>query len=142
MLSFVSIYSKMAYSYDYSYYYPTCDDSFSNVSDGYYCPVHHTPQVSMCNYQQPYYYYSPMTVTPQHVSHQTNLSSPSSLIKVRHPEKTRRFSPEQIRILEEHYYKVDKYVNKITIDDLSTRTQLTPAQIRVWFTNKRTRERN
>ena len=42
-------------------------------------------------------------------------------------KKTRRFSSEQIRILEEHFYKVDKYVFKTTIDDLSTRTQLTAA---------------
>ncbi|CAF1689050.1 unnamed protein product, partial [Adineta ricciae] len=57
------------------------------------------------------------------------------------PERSRRFTTEQIQILEEHFYKVDKYVSKTTIDDLSTRTQLTPAQIRVWFNNKRTRER-
>ncbi|CAM2728899.1 unnamed protein product [Rotaria socialis] len=44
-------------------------------------------------------------------------------------EKTRRFSSEQIRILEEHFYKIDKYLSKLTIDELSTRTQLKAAQI-------------
>ncbi|CAF4383637.1 unnamed protein product, partial [Rotaria magnacalcarata] len=38
--------------------------------------------------------------------------------------------------------QIDKYLSKLTIDELSTRTQLKPTQIRVWFNNKRTRERH
>ena len=115
----------MSYPLDRSYCYSSGDDSFSYISDPCYCPVH-----------QPYSYYYQIPIPQQQVS--TPVSSP--ILQVR-PEKTRRFSPEQIRVLEEHFNKVDKYVSKTTIDDLSTRTQLTPAQIRVWFTNKRTRER-
>ncbi|CAF0903811.1 unnamed protein product [Adineta steineri] len=131
----------MSFPLDSSYGYSSGDDSFSYISDPYYCPVHNPvpqpPSVGYCTFQQPYPYYYPVTIPQQQVS------SPiysSSVFQVR-PEKTRRFSPEQIQILEEHFYKVDKYVSKTTIDDLSTRTQLTPAQIRVWFNNKRTRER-
>ncbi|CAF4184627.1 unnamed protein product [Adineta steineri] len=119
----------MSYPLDSSYGYSSGDDSFSYISDPYYCPVHNPvpqpPSVDYCIFQQPYPYYYPITIPQQQVR----------------LEKTRRFSPEQIQILEEHFYKVDKYVSKTTIDDLSTRTQLTPAQIRVWFNNKRTRER-
>ena len=84
-----------------------------------------------------------MIIPQQQVSSSSSFVSSSfcrSRSQVR-PEKIRRYSSEQIRILEEHFYKVDKYVSKTTIDDLSTRTQLTPAQIRVWFNNKRTRDR-
>ncbi|CAF3558607.1 unnamed protein product [Rotaria sp. Silwood2] len=93
----------------------------------------------MCTHYQPYAYYNYIPVAQQQVSNQ--ICSSSSTFQVRPGKTTRRFSSEQIRILEEHFYKVDKYVSKATTDDLSTRTQLTPAQIRVWFTNKRTRER-
>ncbi|CAF1468150.1 unnamed protein product [Adineta steineri] len=131
----------MSYPLDSSYGYSSGDDSFSYISDSYYCPVHNPvpqpPPVGYCTFQQPYPYYYPITIPQQQVS--SSIYS-SCVFQVR-PEKTRRFSPEQIQILEEHFYKVDKYVSKTTIDDLSTRTQLTPAQIRVWFTNKRTRER-
>ncbi|CAF1205563.1 unnamed protein product [Adineta steineri] len=119
----------MSYPLDSSYGYSSGDDSFSYISDSYYCPVHNPvpqpPSVGYCTFQLPYPYYYPVTIPQQQVR----------------PEKTRRFSPEQFQILEEYFYKVDKYVSKTTIDDLSTRTQLTPAQIRVWFNNKRTRER-
>ena len=55
-------------------------------------------------------------------------------------KKPRRFSSDQIRVLEEHFAKVEQYLSKVSVDDLSTRTQLTPAQIRIWFNNKRTRQ--
>ncbi|CAF1585888.1 unnamed protein product [Adineta steineri] len=113
----------MSFPLDSSYGYSSGDDSFSYISDPYYCPVHNPvpqpPSVGYCTFQQPYPYYYPVTIPQQQVS------SPiysSSVFQVR-PEKTH------------------KYVSKTTIDDLSTRTQLTPAQIRVWFNNKRTRER-
>ncbi|CAM4766117.1 unnamed protein product [Rotaria magnacalcarata] len=77
--------------------------------------------------------------TQPEVSNSINTNS-SSLQVCR--EKTRRFSSEQIRILEEHFCKIDKYLSKLTIDAVSTRTQLKPTQIRVWFNNKRTRERH
>ncbi|CAF4268006.1 unnamed protein product, partial [Rotaria sordida] len=48
-----------------------------------------------------------------------------------HQGKTRHFSSEQIRIFEEHFCKINKYVSKQAIDDFSTRTQLKPAQIRI-----------
>ncbi|CAF1289242.1 unnamed protein product [Rotaria magnacalcarata] len=117
----------MSYYQDFSYCYSSSDESFSYVSDPCYCPVHYAPPVSTCAIHQPYAYY-------------TNNGNINVQPVVR-PEKTRRFSSEQIRILEEHFYKVDKYLSKVTIDELSTRTQLKPAQIRVWFSNKRTRER-
>ena len=87
----------------------------------------------------PFYYQVPILQQEQMVSTSTLSSSSASSFQVR-PEKNRRFTSEQIRILEEHFYRVDKYVSKATIDELSTRTQLKPAQIRVWFNNKRTRE--
>ncbi|CAF3324854.1 unnamed protein product [Rotaria sp. Silwood2] len=130
----------MSYAYESSYCYSSGDDSFSYFSDPCYCPIHNTsPQPAMCTHYQPYAYYNYIPVAQQQVSNQ--ICSSSSTFQVRPGKPTRRFSSEQIRILEEHFYKVDKYVSKATTDDLSTRTQLTPAQIRVWFTNKRTRER-
>jgi hypothetical protein len=128
---------------DTSYSYCSSDDSFSYISDSYYCPVHYQPAPppapsGLCPvHHYPYPYYVQVS-TPQQQA-----SSPisSSLFQAR-PEKNRRFSSEQVRILEEHFHKIDKYVSKTTIDDLSTRTQLKPAQIRVWFNNKRTRERH
>ncbi|CAF3604987.1 unnamed protein product [Rotaria socialis] len=113
-----------------------------------YCLVYNSPPVSMCTLHQPYSYNNNDNnnnnnngnINPQpEVSNciTTNLSS----LQVGR-EKTRRFSSEQIRILEEHFYKIDKYLSKLTIDELSTRTQLKPTQIRVWPNNKRTRERH
>ncbi len=131
----------MSYSNDYSFCYSSSDDSFSYISDSsFYCPVHYPPPSNLCPIHQPYPFYFQVS-TPQQ---QVQVSSPtfsSSMFQV-HPSKkeTRRFTEEQIRILEEHFYKVDKYVSKETIDDLSTRTRLKPSQIRVWFNNKRTRE--
>jgi hypothetical protein len=131
----------MSYSNDYSFCYSSGDDSFSYISDSsFYCPVHYPPPSNLCPIHQPYPFYFQVS-TPQQ---QVQVSSPtfsSSVFQV-HPSKkeTRRFTEEQIRILEEHFYKVDKYVSKLTIDDLSSRTQLKPSQIRVWFNNKRTRE--
>ena len=107
----------------------------SYLSDASYSSGYYPSPAAICPVHQPYYYYQP----PPQVSH-TPSSSSSSLLQVRRPEKTRRFSSEQIQILEEHFYKVDKYVSKVTIDSLSSRTQLKAAQIRVWFNNKRTRE--
>ncbi|CAF1340482.1 unnamed protein product [Rotaria magnacalcarata] len=130
----------MSYYQDFSYCYSSSDESFSYVSDPCYCPVHYAPPVSTCAIHQPYAYYTNngnINVQPV-VSNYSNVNFSSLQVR---PEKTRRFSSEQIRILEEHFYKVDKYLSKVTIDELSTRTQLKPAQIRVWFSNKRTRER-
>jgi len=134
-----SILQIMSYPLDLSYCYSSGDESFSYISDPGYCPVHYpAPPAGVCTFHQPYPYYYPMAMAQPQVS--SPIYSSSSVFQVR-PEKTRRFSPEQIHILEEHFSKIDKYVSKTTIDDLSTRTQLTPAQIRVWFNNKRTRER-
>jgi len=137
----------MSYPLDLSYCYSSGDDSFSYISDSGYCPVYYQPPpppppVGLCPiHHQPYPYYYPVTI-PQPQQQVSNIiSSSSSLLQVRPEKSTRRFSPEQIQILEEYFYKVDKYVTKTTIDELSTRTQLKPAQIRVWFNNKRTRER-
>jgi hypothetical protein len=128
----------MSYPLDLSYCYSSGDDSFSYISDPGYCPVHYPPpSTGLCPLHQPYPYYYQVAIPQQQVSH--SISS-SSVFQVR-PEKTRRFSPEQIQILEEYFYKVDKYVSKTTVDELSTQTQLKPAQIRIWFNNKRTRER-
>ena len=126
----------MSYPIDTSYSYYSSDDSFSYISDSYYCPVHYQPSApsGLCPVHYPYPYYVQVSTPQQQVS------TSSSLFQAR-PEKNRRFSSEQVRILEEHFYKIDKYLSKTTIDDLSTRTQLKPAQIRVWFNNKRTRER-
>ncbi|UJR10900.1 hypothetical protein I4U23_015088 [Adineta vaga] len=132
----------MSYPLDLSYGYSSSDDSFSYISDPYYCPLHNPPPpptTSYCTLHQSYPYYYPMAVPQVPVSTPIYQTS-SSVLQVR-PDKNRRFTMEQIQILEEHFYKVDKYVTKTTIDELSTRTQLTPAQIRVWFNNKRTRER-
>ena len=133
----------MSYPLDLSYCYSSGDDSFSYISDPCYCPIHYPspppPPSGLCPLHQPYpYYYHPTAIPQPQVS--SPIYSSASVFQVR-PEKTRRFSSEQIHILEEHFNKIDKYVSKTTIDDLSTRTQLTPAQIRVWFNNKRTRER-
>ncbi|CAF2818646.1 unnamed protein product [Rotaria sp. Silwood2] len=139
----------MLYADEYSYCYSSGDDSFSYILDSSYCPIHNTvppppPSIGICTLHQPYSYYNYVPVVQQQQQQQqqqvsNKINSSSSIFQIR-PEKTRRFSSEQIRILEEHFYKIDKYLSKITIDDLSTRTQLTPAQIRVWFNNKRTRE--
>lgn len=130
----------MSYQFDLSYCYSSGDDSFSYISDPGYCPVHYPPPpTGLCPIHQSYPYYYQVAIPQQQVS---NLTSSSSSVFQARPEKTRRFSPEQIQILEEYYYKIDKYVSKTTVDELSTRTQLKPAQIRVWFTNKRTRERH
>ncbi|CAF3838900.1 unnamed protein product [Rotaria sordida] len=140
----------MSYGHDWSYCYSSGDDSFSfsYISDPCYCPVHNypppppppPPQIGICPIHQPYPYYNYRGVPQQQVSNE--ISSSTSMFQVGREKNNRRFSPEQIRILEEHFNKVDKYVSKTTIDDLSTRTQLKPAQIRVWFNNKRTRERH
>ena len=120
----------MSYSTGLSYSYSSSDESFSYISDStssLYCPIHHS-----------YPYYFPVVIPQQEqVSHSN--SSSTSVFQI-HPKKNRRFSSEQIRILEEHFFKVDKYLSKVTIDELSTRTQLKPSQIRVWFNNKRTKE--
>ena len=139
----------MSYSNDYSYCYSSSgDDSFSYISDlstssSFYCPVHYPPPSTLCPLHQPHPFYFQMTTPPQQqqqVQVSNSLSS-SPIFQVRPVKKeTRRFTEEQIRILEEHFYKIDKYLSKVTIDDLSTRTQLKPSQIRVWFNNKRTRE--
>ena len=130
----------MSYSLDLSYCYSSGDDSFSYISDPTYCPIHYPPPATFCPLHQPYSYYYQVPAPQPQVSNTTTTSS-SSVFQTR-PEKARRFSPEQIQILEEYFHKVDKYVSKTTIDELSTRTQLKPAQIRVWFNNKRTRERH
>jgi hypothetical protein len=133
----------MSYSNDYSYCYSSSDDSFSYISDlstSYYCPVHYPPPSSnVCPIHQSYPFYFQIN-TPQKVQVSSSTSS-TSLFQVR-PTKisNRRFTEDQIHILEEHFNKVDKYLSKETIDDLSTRTQLKPSQIRVWFNNKRTRQ--
>ena len=142
----------MSYPNDYSYAYSSGDESFSYVSDfsippSFYCPVHYPPPptTTMCPIHQPYPYYFQMATPPVRqenipfeVSH---FISSSPKFQVRSEKKvTRRFNEEQTRILDEHFHKVNKYLSKETIDDLSTRTQLKPAQIRVWFNNKRTRE--
>ncbi|CAF1489341.1 unnamed protein product, partial [Adineta ricciae] len=89
----------MSYPLDLSYGYSSGDDSFSYISDPHYCPLHNPPPSTYCTYHQPYpYYYHPVAV-PQ--------------VQVR-PERSRRFTTEQIQILEEHFYKVDKYVSKTT----------------------------
>jgi hypothetical protein len=129
----------MPYSTDLSYSYSSNDDSFSYISDptsSFYCPVHNPPPPSgLCPIHHPYPYYFPVII-----SQQEQVSRSSSSVFQVHPKNNRRFSSEQIRILEEHFSKVDKYPSKITIDELSTQTQLKPSQIRVWFNNKRTRE--
>ncbi|CAF1263560.1 unnamed protein product [Rotaria magnacalcarata] len=133
----------MSYYQDLSYCYSSNDESFSYVSHPCYCPVHNSPPVSMCTLHQPSPYNNNNNNgninTQPEVSNSINTNS-SSLQVCR--EKTRRFSSEQIRILEEHFCKIDKYLSKLTIDAVSTRTQLKPTQIRVWFNNKRTRERH
>ncbi|CAF3760201.1 unnamed protein product [Rotaria sp. Silwood1] len=135
----------MSYGHDFSFSYSSGEDSFSYISDPCYCSIHNAPpQLTMCTHYQPYSYYNYIPVAQQQQQQQqvsNQIYSSSSTFQVRPEKINRRFSPEQIHILEEHYYKIDKYVSKPTIDDLSTRTQLTSAQIRVWFTNKRTRER-
>ncbi len=135
--------NKMSYPIDYSYCYSSGDDSFSYISDlstSYYCPVHHPPPTStVCPIHQPYPFYFQIATPQQQVQVSSSISS--SVFQVRPAKKeNRRFTEEQIRILEEHFYKVDKYVSKVTIDDLSNRTQLKPSQIRIWFNNKRSRE--
>ncbi|CAF4917419.1 unnamed protein product [Rotaria sp. Silwood1] len=108
-----------------SYCYASGESSFSYILDSCYCLNHNSSSpINAYNYYQPYFYYNEV-VMPQR----------------QQPKKPVVFLWKQIRILEEHFYKVDKYVSKQTIDDLSIRTQLTPAQIRIWFNNKRTRER-
>jgi len=135
----------MSYSNDYSYFYSSNDDSFSYISDlstSYYCPVHYSPlppPSNVCPIHQSYPFYFQIN-TPQKVQ-VSNSTSSSSLFQA-HPRKkpNRRFTEDQIRILEQHFDKVDKYLSKETIADLSTRTQLKSSQIRVWFNNKRTRQ--
>jgi hypothetical protein len=134
-------FEQMSYSNDYSFCYSSGEDSFSYVSDSsFYCPVHYLPPPP-CPIHQPYPIYFQIA-TPQQQQYQVSnsiLSSPSFQV---HPIKksNRRFTEDQIHILEEHFNKVNKYLSKETIDELSTRTQLKPSQIRVWFNNKRTRE--
>lgn len=143
----------MSYTNDYSYCYSSSDESFSYVSDtsaSFYCPNQYQipppPPSNVCPihqcypfcfqvYTPPSYYQQP----PVQVS--TTMQSSSSVFQNRSRKKeNRRFTEEQVRILEEHFYKVDKYVSKVTIDELSSRTQLKPSQIRIWFNNKRSRE--
>jgi hypothetical protein len=113
-------------------------------STSFYCPVHNPappPPSTVCPFHQPYPFYFQVASPQQQQAWVSSPISSSSVFQVR-PEKkeNRRFTEEQIRILEEYFYKVNKYVSKATIDELSNRTQLKPAQIRVWFNNKRTRE--
>ena len=133
---------------DYSYCYSSGDDSFSYVSDSttsssYYCPLHYQQQQqvqpNICPIHQSYPLYFQVYTPPAQPQIQYQVS-PSFQTRIPTKKETRRFTEEQIRILEEHFYKVDKYVSKVTIDELSSRTQLKPAQIRVWFNNKRSRE--
>jgi hypothetical protein len=142
----------MSYSNDYSYCYSSGDDSFSYISDvstSFYCPLHYPPPPpppsTFCPIHHSYPFYFQVATPQQQQQEQMQVSIPisssSSVFQVRPAKKeSRRFTEEQIRILEEHFYKVDKYVSKVTIDDLSNRTQLKPSQIRVWFNNKRTRQ--
>jgi hypothetical protein len=135
-----SILQSMSYPLDLSYGYSSSDDSFSYISDPWYCPVHNpVPPSGLSTLPQPYPYYYQVPIIQPQVSSPRYLPS-SSVFQVSQ-KKTRRFTSEQIQILEDHFDKINKYVDKTTIDDLSTRTQLTPAQIRVWFNNKRTRAR-
>jgi hypothetical protein len=135
----------MSYSNDYSFYYSSGsgDDSFSYISDSsFYCPVHYPPPPP-CPIHQPYPFYFQIATPPQQQQQYqvSNSISSSPSFQVQPIKKShRRFTEEQIRVLEEHFTKVNKYLSKETIDELSTRTQLKPSQIRVWFNNKRTRE--
>lgn len=145
----------MSYPNDYSYCYSSGEDSFSYISDtsaSYYCPIHYQPPPpssasNLCPIHQSYPFYFQLYTPPSQLVQQQPLVQVSPIISSSplfqdRPKKkeSRRFTEEQIRILEEHFYKVDKYVSKVTIDELSSRTQLKPSQIRVWFNNKRTRE--
>ena len=143
----------MSYPNDYSYTYSSGEESFSYLSDfsrssSYYCPVHYPlppPPPTVCPIHQPYPFYFQVSTPPirhEEIQFEVNqFISSSPKFQVRSEKKiNRRFNEEQIRILEEHFHKVNKYLSKETIDDLSTRTQLKPSQIRVWFNNKRTRE--
>lgn len=131
----------MSYSNDYS----SGEDSFSSISEvspSLYCPVHN-PVVPPSSTYCPIHHYSyPFYVEISHSSIRQEQIQSSPSFQVRSPSKKvpRRFTEEQIRILEEHFYKVNKYLSKESIDELSTRTQLKSSQIRVWFNNKRTRE--
>ena len=134
-----NIIHKMSYTNDYSFCYSSGDDSFSYISDlstSYYRPLHQLYpfyfQISTPQHQQQY---------QQQGGQVNHLLTSSPVFQIRPKKKeNRRFTEEQIRILEEHFYRVDKYVSKVTIDELSNRTQLKPSQIRVWFNNKRIRE--
>lgn len=138
----------MSYPNDYSYTYSSGDESFSYISDfsippSFYCPVHYPPPPpsTVCPIHQPYPFYYPVRHEDIQFDVSQFKSSSSPKFQVRSEKKVnRRFTEEQTRILEEHFYKINKYLSKETIDELSTRTQLKPAQIRVWFNNKRTRE--
>jgi hypothetical protein len=134
----------MSYSNDYSFCYSSGEDSFSYISDSsFYCPVHYPPPSNVCPIHQPYPFYFQIAIPPQQQPQYqvSNSISSSPSFQVRPTQKSnRRFTEEQIHVLEEHFTKVNKYLSKETIDDLSTRTQLKPSQIRVWFNNKRTRE--
>lgn len=146
----------MSYSNDYSFCYSSADDSFSYISDtslssssSYYCPIHYQQvQTNICPIHQSYPFYfqiytpspPPVVAVQQSYEVSSQLSCSPSFQKRPTKKENRRFTEEQIRILEEHFYKVDKYVSKVTIDELSTRTQLKASQIRVWFNNKRSRE--
>jgi hypothetical protein len=133
----------MSYSNDYSFCCSSGEDSFSYISDSsFYCPVHYPPPPPPCPIHQPYPIYFQIATPQQQQQYQVSnsiLSSPSFQVQ---PIKksNRRFTEDQIHVLEEHFNKVNKYLSKETIDELSTRTQLKPSQIRVWFNNKRTRE--
>ncbi|CAF4019476.1 unnamed protein product [Rotaria sp. Silwood1] len=95
-----------------SYCCASGESSFSYILDScYYLNHNSSSPINAYNYYQPYFYYNEVVM------------------------------PQRQQPVKEHFYKVDKYVSKQTIDDLSIRTQLTPAQIRIWFNNKRTRER-
>lgn len=136
----------MSYSNDYSFCYSSGEDSFSYISDSsYYCPVHYQPPPppNVCPIHQPYPFYFQITTPPSQPQYQVSNfipSSPSFQVRPIQKKSNRRFTEDQIRILEEHFTKVNKYLSKETIDELSTQTQLKPSQIRVWFNNKRTRE--
>jgi hypothetical protein len=134
----------MSYLNDYSFCYSSGEDSFSYISDSsFYCPVHYPPPSNVCPIHQPYPFYFQVATPPSQPQYQVSnfiQSSPSIQVHPIQQKSNRRFTEDQIRILEEHFTKVNKYLSKETIDELSTRTQLKPSQIRVWFNNKRTRE--
>ena len=125
----------MSYRNDYSFSYPSGDDSLSYASDSsFYCPIHHAPPSNLCPIHQPYPFFFQTATPPQQPRYQVSNFiplSPSFEIRPIQQKPSRRFTQEQIHILEEHFTKVNKYLSKETIDELSTRARLKPSQIRV-----------